>query len=118
MQCSFIDLGSSGTASYVADVVDAMAEFDKLDSDDDEGRKADGGKGERRQPKIEELLKEGQEILVEVVKEPLGTKGARLTSHVTTGFWCSCRQSTTSAFRARLSRAKNADGSGHRARVP
>ena len=33
--------------------------------------------------KIEELLKEGQEILVQVVKEPLGTKGARLTSHVT-----------------------------------
>ena len=25
----------------------------------------------------------GQEILVQVVKEPLGTKGARLTSHVT-----------------------------------
>src|SRR5207247_4555570 len=34
-------------------------------------------------PKIEELLKEGQEIVVQVVKEPLGTKGARLTSHVT-----------------------------------
>jgi len=34
-------------------------------------------------PKIEDLLKEGQEILVQVVKEPLGTKGARLTSHVT-----------------------------------
>jgi len=34
-------------------------------------------------PKIENLLKEGQEILVQVVKEPLGTKGARLTSHVT-----------------------------------
>jgi ribonuclease G len=33
--------------------------------------------------KIEDLLKEGQEILVQVVKEPLGTKGARLTSHVT-----------------------------------
>jgi len=40
---------------------------------------------EREQPqaKIEDLLKEGQEILVQVVKEPLGTKGARLTSHVT-----------------------------------
>jgi len=37
----------------------------------------------RPQPKIEDLLKEGQEILVQVVKEPLGTKGARLTSHVT-----------------------------------
>ena len=33
--------------------------------------------------RIEDLLKEGQEILVQVAKEPLGTKGARLTSHVT-----------------------------------
>ena len=38
---------------------------------------------DRRRPKIEDLLKEGQEVLVQVVKEPLGTKGARLTSHVT-----------------------------------
>ena len=43
-----------------------------------------GGRGEREpQAKIEDLLKEGQEVLVQVVKEPLGTKGARLTSHVT-----------------------------------
>jgi ribonuclease G len=32
--------------------------------------------------KIEELLKEGQEVVVQVVKEPLGTKGARITSHL------------------------------------
>src|SRR5687767_9175717 len=38
---------------------------------------------DRPQAKIEDLLKEGQEVLVQVVKEPLGTKGARLTSHVT-----------------------------------
>jgi Rne/Rng family ribonuclease len=38
---------------------------------------------DRPEAKIEDLLKEGQEILVQVVKEPLGTKGARLTSHVT-----------------------------------
>jgi ribonuclease G len=38
---------------------------------------------EKPEAKIEDLLKEGQEILVQVVKEPLGTKGARLTSHVT-----------------------------------
>ena len=38
---------------------------------------------DRPPAKIEDLLKEGQEILVQVVKEPLGTKGARLTSHVT-----------------------------------
>ena len=45
-------------------------------------------RGERRghdrpEAKIEDLLKEGQEVLVQVVKEPLGTKGARVTSHVT-----------------------------------
>jgi ribonuclease G len=38
---------------------------------------------DKPQAKIEDLLKEAQEILVQVVKEPLGTKGARLTSHVT-----------------------------------
>ena len=44
-----------------------------------------GPRGGEREPqaKIEDLLKEGQEVLVQVVKEPLGTKGARLTSHVT-----------------------------------
>jgi ribonuclease G len=33
-------------------------------------------------PPIEDLLQEGQEILVQVAKEPIGTKGARITSHV------------------------------------
>ena len=42
-----------------------------------------GLRDDKPQPKIEDLLKEGQEVLVQVVKEPLGTKGARLTSHVT-----------------------------------
>src|SRR3954464_10744018 len=81
MQCAFIDLGLERDGFlYVADVVDAMEEFDRLDSgDDDESNKAepakaaDGGKGEiakeekpkgpRPQPKIEELLTAGQEIL-------------------------------------------------------
>jgi ribonuclease G len=34
-------------------------------------------------PNIEDLLTDGQEVLVQVVKEPLGTKGARITSHIT-----------------------------------
>ena len=47
-----------------------------------------GGRRERQSQsapdiKIEDLLKEGQEIIVQVAKEPLGTKGARLTSHAT-----------------------------------
>jgi len=36
----------------------------------------------RPQPSITELLKEGQEILVQIAKEPLGQKGARITSHI------------------------------------
>src|SRR5450759_4915847 len=89
MQSSFIDLGLERDGFlYVADVIDTLVEFDKLAGDDDD---AAGGGGHRRerdrqdrpQQKIEELLKEGQEIVVQVVKEPLGTKGARLTSHVT-----------------------------------
>jgi len=34
------------------------------------------------QPSIAELLREGQEILVQIAKEPLGQKGARITSHI------------------------------------
>jgi ribonuclease G len=57
------------------------------------GRRGMGyqGRGEpRREPRpgnnqpvqIAKLLKEGQEILVQISKEPLGTKGARITSHI------------------------------------
>jgi Rne/Rng family ribonuclease len=51
------------------------------------GRRAAGGRRfPRRQqqdvPKISDLLKEGQEILVQIAKEPIGKKGARITSHI------------------------------------
>jgi ribonuclease G len=45
------------------------------------GAPARPGGGERELP-IEERLREGQDVVVQVVKEPLGTKGARITSHV------------------------------------
>jgi len=98
---------------YVTDVVATFEEFDRLETDEDDhsgpaapGAAATGsaaaaapsgvprrdrpsGHGGRRdrdrgpEPKIEDLLKEGQEVIVQVAKEPLGTKGARLTSHAT-----------------------------------
>jgi ribonuclease G len=40
------------------------------------------GHSPRTGPTISELLREGQEILVQVSKEPLGKKGARITSHI------------------------------------
>ena len=51
---------------------------------------------------IEDRLKKGQEILVQVAKEPIGTKGARVTPHVSLPgplSACSCPASTTSACR-------------------
>jgi ribonuclease G len=37
---------------------------------------------DRAMPSISELLKPGQEIIVQIAKEPLGQKGARITSHI------------------------------------
>jgi ribonuclease G len=44
---------------------------------------AGNGKPEKSgAPSISDLLKEGQEIIVQIAKEPLGQKGARITSHI------------------------------------
>ena len=56
----------------------------------DRGRRGGGGGGRSRfrrresapVPLISDLLKEGQEILVQIAKEPIGKKGARITSHI------------------------------------
>jgi ribonuclease G len=82
MQSAFVDIGLERDGFlYVSDVVNE--EFEKLDPDEEgEEKKDEAGKGgAREEPKIEDLLREGQEVLVQVAKEPLGTKGARLTSH-------------------------------------
>jgi len=52
---------------------------------DREGAMTGNGRGFRSAPSanIADLLKQGQDILVQVQKEPLGAKGARLTRHVT-----------------------------------
>ncbi len=50
------------------------------------GRRGGGRRFPRREaqevPKISDLLKEGQEILIQIAKEPIGKKGARITSHI------------------------------------
>jgi ribonuclease G len=48
----------------------------------DNRRDAPRSGGNHHPVQISEVLKEGQEILVQIAKEPLGTKGARITSHV------------------------------------
>jgi ribonuclease G len=52
----------------------------------DRGRNGRGQRGssrrDRHQPTITDLLREGQEILVQIAKEPIAKKGARITSHI------------------------------------
>ncbi|MEZ5424333.1 MAG: Rne/Rng family ribonuclease [Pyrinomonadaceae bacterium] len=60
---------------------------DRKESDDSEkkGRNDRGGRHGRDrgpQPTISDLLREGQEILVQIAKEPIAKKGARITSHI------------------------------------
>jgi ribonuclease G len=100
MQSSFIDIGLERDGFlYVSDVITNLDDFEAGDDEAEtkargegeaEGAERDRGKGkdrdrDERQPeaRIEELLKEGQDVVVQVAKEPLGTKGARLTCHVT-----------------------------------
>jgi ribonuclease G len=52
------------------------------------GQERRGGNGEKRpgnghkRAQIQDLLKEGDEVLVQAVKDPIGTKGARITCHI------------------------------------
>jgi ribonuclease G len=50
--------------------------------DDNKGNGRSGGKYRGSQPTITELLNEGQEIIVQIAKEPIAKKGARITSHI------------------------------------
>ncbi len=96
MQAAFVNIGLSQAAFlHVNDVVDEscynLDDFEKAFGSDDAEDEAEALKpddDERlesavdREKHIEELLREGQEILVHVAKSPIGTKGARVTSHI------------------------------------
>ncbi|NJD69114.1 MAG: Rne/Rng family ribonuclease [candidate division NC10 bacterium] len=93
MQAAFVDLGLAKDAFlYVRDIFEDVEEYEQLLTMGEEGEPAEAAaeeprptftRGRRQQASIEELLKEGQEIVAQVAREPLGTKGARITSHST-----------------------------------
>jgi ribonuclease G len=75
MQSAFVDIGQERDAFlHVADVLEELDE--NLLSPEEQAAGGD------RTASIESLLREDQDVVVQVVKEPLGTKGARITSHV------------------------------------
>ena len=93
MQVAFVDIGLEKAGFlYVGDidVIDLIElENDNEDFDDmelgkegasqEEGKSSRGGQG----IPIQDLLKEGQDLVIQVAKNPLGTKGARITSFIT-----------------------------------
>ncbi len=70
MQAAFVEVGLERTAFLHAS--------DILINDDDDN----GGEVRRNAEQINTLLHEGQELMVQVVKDPLGSKGARLSTHI------------------------------------
>ena len=79
MQAAFVDIGLERAGFlYVGDY---RSDLDDEDDDDNGG----GNRSRRRSgspPQIEDVLAEGREVVVQVSKEPLGTKGARITSRI------------------------------------
>ena len=76
MQAAFVEVGLERAAFlYVADVADGRRTHDSTST-------LSETRHDSFHPPIQSLLHEGQEVMVQVAKEPLGTKGARVTSHV------------------------------------
>jgi len=69
LQAAFVDIGLERTAFLQV-----------RDDDGNNGRR--NGRRPRQYPPIQELVKKGQEILVQVTKEPISTKGARITTQI------------------------------------
>jgi ribonuclease G len=78
MQSAFVDIGLERDAFLHVD--DVLAELDENLLTPDEQAAPSRARDERGP--IEAQIKEGQDLVVQVVKEPLGQKGARITSHV------------------------------------
>jgi ribonuclease G len=95
MQAAFVDLGPKVERAaflYVADVLGSGEEkklFEDADTDDAGDDSPEGAASRiarsRKQlasRKIEDLLRPGQTVLVQVVKDPIGAKGARVTGYI------------------------------------
>jgi ribonuclease G len=79
MQAAFVDIGlDKASFLYVSDVYGGMEDYEEMIFQGEELPNSFNLSSQ-----IEDLLSEGQEVLVQVSKEPLGTKGTRITSHIT-----------------------------------
>src|SRR5438552_4330258 len=88
IQAAFVDIGTEKSAFlHASDLVFPDSNDDGDDEDDeseDEAREEkDDARGRRaKAPPIQDLLKRGQDIAVQVSKEPISTKGPRVTAQI------------------------------------
>ncbi|MCS6293809.1 MAG: ribonuclease E/G, partial [Nitrospira sp.] len=86
MQAAFVDIGLEKAAfMHVSDLSEEAEPGDTLvdATDDDDDKDADMLRPKRQSAKpIEQLLTEGQELMVQISKGPIGTKGPRVTTYV------------------------------------
>ncbi|MEM7646375.1 MAG: Rne/Rng family ribonuclease [Pseudomonadota bacterium] len=85
MQAAFVDIGLERAAFlYVGDVREENDSINKRveATEHSEDEQLPEIIESEDKPKIQELLQQGQSILVQVAKDPVGTKGARVTTHV------------------------------------
>ncbi len=83
MQAAFVDLGLEKAAFlHASDVAGGEDPENSSEEADDEG--APTASDERRRPRIpiEQRVRRSDELIVQIAKEPMGTKGARITAHV------------------------------------
>ena len=84
MEAAFVEVGVERAAFlYVGDLVGARPVVADEDAPGDEVGPRVGPGVRRELPRISDLLRTGQELLVQVSKEPLGTKGPRVTTNIT-----------------------------------
>ncbi|HEY0557747.1 MAG TPA: Rne/Rng family ribonuclease [Thermoanaerobaculia bacterium] len=85
MQAAFVDVGLERDAFlYVSDVAGDVESMEDLELDDGRSDELNNNNhASQVSPSIDDLLKAGQEIIVQVVKDPLPNKGARISTHVT-----------------------------------
>src|SRR3989338_3323165 len=82
MGAAFVDIGLDKNGFlYVSDVAGQSPNGDGAADELEEAQVPRPGRG-KPVPSISDVLKKGDEVLVQVVKEPLGTKGARLTAQI------------------------------------
>ncbi len=82
MQAAFIEVGLDRTAFlHASDIVRGVTELESS-ADANNREEPVSVSNQTPVPSIDSLVREGQELIVQVVKDPIGSKGARLTTHL------------------------------------